>query len=760
MQIKRIALKNYRVHRDNEFNFSPGLNIINQPNEWGKSTIIEALQNGFGLKMSEIKRKVSWDSKYSPVIKITWEDKGKEYNLEINTQEGRRGRVVIHSSDGLEGREEKARRVIKEMFGENAEFVIRNLLTISQREMENIEIRFDVIEELVRVKRIRSIIYAIDENIGKEGDVLMKRGRRYRQLRDKELPEREIILEQKEREFRDYRDALKEKEELEPEVKKMEERGKELDRDISTVQAVLKLKRLKEKIEKAKRILKEIEVLNQKIEVLKKETEELQKDVEGKDKRWKDVIDELNRLQREVGAEEGLLKEREKLEREIAEAEELKKDTKEIEDKLGRYTSIPLKELEKTLDNWREAEGMIKGMGRLTLNMEVLKDGHKIRVNDKPINKSLIQDYDKEVKIEVDDFLRLKVLAGEKSIIGYINNLEKYRREYHSLEEFKSLLTLRRELEEKREKLKRYSLKELREEYEKVSKRIEEIEEIKRKIKDKKEEGEEYEKSLNKSRGELEAKKNEFTQVETEIKEKSHYLKEYQEEDIENRLRQAEKALESLPYGAVSRFENLSLSELEEKSEKLNREREELERRLKEKRSRLDKLKGKTEQVPSSEELELIREEVRKGRRIVAEVEDYKGRLLMLRELMEEVKGHLEKEIVEKAKKKASEYFKEITHNRYEGIEWERMEGLKEGSVIDREKKNRPFYDLSIGAREQFFFSVRLALMDIIAGRIKFLILDEPFAYFDSERAEATMEILKSLAKKGWQIILLTCRKG
>lgn len=759
MQIKRITLKNYRIHRDNEFKFNLGLNIINQPNEWGKSTIIEALQNGLSLKISEIRKKRSWDSEYNPVIRITWEDDGKEYNLEINTQEGKKGRVSIQSSDGLEGREEKARKVIKEIFGENADFVVRNLLTISQREMENIELRPDVIEEMIGVKGIRSIIYAIDENIGKEGDILLKRGRRYRYLRDKELPDKERILEQREREFREYSLALKEREKLEPEVGKMEEKRREMDKDRDTIQAVLKLKRLKEKRERLEKISKEIEALSQKRERLEKETEGFQKDVEDREERLKGIIGELSRLQKELGAEEILLKERENLKRQIREAEGIKQDIERIESKLGRYTSLPLRELENILDNWTTAEGIIRGMGKLTLNMEILKDGHTIKVNDKPVSRSLIQDYDREVKIEVDDFLRLRVLAGEKTIVNYIEDLKTYKKEYHSLEELKSLLNLRRELEEKREKLKEYPIKELKDEYEALNKKIREIEAIKDEIEAKEKEREGYEKSLYESRGKLEARKNELIQVKTEIKEKSYRLKEYQEGDIEEKLRQAQRSLESLPYGSVSRFESLSLSELEENSEKLNKEKEDLERKLERKRSRLDILRGKTERVPSSEELESIRREVKKDKRIVSEVEDYKERLLMLRQLMEETKDHLQKEIVEKAKEKASEYFKEITHKRYQGIEWERMEELKDGSVVDKENK-RPFYDLSIGAREQFFFSVRLALMGIIAQRIRFLILDEPFAYFDSERAKATMGILKTLADKGWQIILLTCRGG
>ena len=54
---------------------------------------------------------------------------------------------------------------------------------------------------------------------------------------------------------------------------------------------------------------------------------------------------------------------------------------------------------------------------------------------------------------------------------------------------------------------------------------------------------------------------------------------------------------------------------------------------------------------------------------------------------------------------------------------------------------------------------IRLALISLFLGdRKAFLLLDEPFAYYDKQREKAGMDILQRLSREGWQIILMTAR--
>jgi energy-coupling factor transporter ATP-binding protein EcfA2 len=78
-------------------------------------------------------------------------------------------------------------------------------------------------------------------------------------------------------------------------------------------------------------------------------------------------------------------------------------------------------------------------------------------------------------------------------------------------------------------------------------------------------------------------------------------------------------------------------------------------------------------------------------------------------------------------------------------------------SMTDAGGAERPLEDLSSGTRNSFLFAARLALAKRAAGDRGFLILDEPFTSFDSERLGNALAMLKKFREKNaWQIIFLT----
>lgn len=95
----------------------------------------------------------------------------------------------------------------------------------------------------------------------------------------------------------------------------------------------------------------------------------------------------------------------------------------------------------------------------------------------------------------------------------------------------------------------------------------------------------------------------------------------------------------------------------------------------------------------------------------------------------------------------------EISNGKYKNIRFNDEEGivveLENGSYISAER-------LSTGTIDQLYISLRLAILNEISNENMPIILDESFAYYDSERLE---NILKFLAQEysDKQIIIFTC---
>ncbi|MDK9699047.1 MAG: AAA family ATPase [bacterium] len=77
---------------------------------------------------------------------------------------------------------------------------------------------------------------------------------------------------------------------------------------------------------------------------------------------------------------------------------------------------------------------------------------------------------------------------------------------------------------------------------------------------------------------------------------------------------------------------------------------------------------------------------------------------------------------------------------------------LNDGRMLDEQA----MHSLSIGARDQLYLAVRVAIADFLSVEHLPLVLDEPFAQADDTRFESGMELLLEEAKAR-QVILLTC---
>ncbi|MDN5363318.1 MAG: hypothetical protein PWQ91_379 [Eubacteriales bacterium] len=107
---------------------------------------------------------------------------------------------------------------------------------------------------------------------------------------------------------------------------------------------------------------------------------------------------------------------------------------------------------------------------------------------------------------------------------------------------------------------------------------------------------------------------------------------------------------------------------------------------------------------------------------------------------------------------KIEEIFRQITADRYKGVEIASDNGKSLFPlVLSPEKKDFVQVDfLSTGTRDQLYLSFRLALADFLTRTPHFpLIFDDPFVNFDSSRLANTIEILRKMADEH-QIIWLT----
>lgn len=102
--------------------------------------------------------------------------------------------------------------------------------------------------------------------------------------------------------------------------------------------------------------------------------------------------------------------------------------------------------------------------------------------------------------------------------------------------------------------------------------------------------------------------------------------------------------------------------------------------------------------------------------------------------------------------KKVSENLYTITSGKYKEVLVDENLNIK----ILHEQQYIPLEKLSIGAMEQVYFALRMAIGDLLfEGDSMPLVLDDSFAYYDDNRLKAVLQVLASM--KDRQIFIFTC---
>lgn len=130
--------------------------------------------------------------------------------------------------------------------------------------------------------------------------------------------------------------------------------------------------------------------------------------------------------------------------------------------------------------------------------------------------------------------------------------------------------------------------------------------------------------------------------------------------------------------------------------------------------------------------------------------------LEVLEEMEREEEGNIQDLFGEKSP--VSAYFSEITGGLYRQVRYN-LENRK----VEAERENgsvlAPEY-LSGGAKDQLYFSIRLALgQKVLGGEKGFFILDDPFLKADGGRLAQQLDLLHKVVNEGWQVLYFSAKE-
>jgi uncharacterized protein YhaN len=129
----------------------------------------------------------------------------------------------------------------------------------------------------------------------------------------------------------------------------------------------------------------------------------------------------------------------------------------------------------------------------------------------------------------------------------------------------------------------------------------------------------------------------------------------------------------------------------------------------------------------------------------------------LTRKMLEEARRQSHVPARELLERRAGEYFRLATDNRYEKVAVDEHTLMPRVWVAAAGGWKGPV-GLSRGTVDQLYLALRLALLDVICqGRTPPVFLDEPFVHFDAERLHAVTPLIVNVARQR-QVFLFTSR--
>ena len=135
------------------------------------------------------------------------------------------------------------------------------------------------------------------------------------------------------------------------------------------------------------------------------------------------------------------------------------------------------------------------------------------------------------------------------------------------------------------------------------------------------------------------------------------------------------------------------------------------------------------------------------------EIEKLEKSIKLAKDALEQAYSEMKNEVTPKFTKDLSNLIEKISNNKYKNAKFDSEYGLRV------EMENGEYMNcnrLSIGTIDQLYLSLRLSAMNEITEETLPIILDEAFAYYDSERLENILKYIYDNYKNN-QVLIFTC---
>ena len=188
--------------------------------------------------------------------------------------------------------------------------------------------------------------------------------------------------------------------------------------------------------------------------------------------------------------------------------------------------------------------------------------------------------------------------------------------------------------------------------------------------------------------------------------------------------------------------------------EDINREIQALEDKINEQKIKLHTLELDEQNIePKLDNLSCIEEELTNNIEKKNSLKKLEESIDLAKEVLEISYEEMKNMVTPKFTQKLSKIIAEVTNGKYTNIRLQEQEGV----MVELENGNyMPASRLSIGTIDQLYLSLRLAMTEELSKEKMPIILDEAFAYYDTERLKNILIFLSEKFKEH-QIILFTC---
>ncbi len=775
MIIEEVELHNIRSYKDAKIPFQEGTILFQGDIGSGKSSILMAIDFAlFGTSERDTYEKLLRKGEREAYVRVKFRSDGAHYEIYRSVEKTKRG---LRSGDSYlltpQGRRPVSPLEIKSLIlsllgvevsnrGKKSHPIVKYAIYTPQEMMKEIlssksEERLKVMRRIFRIdeyETARNNTKIVAGNMGREigkleglADTLEEDKLRIKEMREK-LEKREDELKDVWKKLESLKSVKKNKEMV---LRELEERER-IFRDKSE-----KLKILKERL---KWNLEEIEKKKKDLQEMENRKRELQK-VEGDARRYEKLREKLENLKKDIEELNSLEKKHAKLEEILKNKMRIKEETEKLREDMLRSkeeieklrSALKLNEIEEKKSELEEKiNGLIvqyrKVKGDLSDLRKEREEYETMSVCPKckrPLNEEHRKKLIQETEMEIN--------KKEKNMRRLENKMEGLRRQ---LEEMKKALEEQREIDKKvsyfqsKLQLQESNLEELKKNIQDIPSVKEKLVKISERIAVLKQAKEDYDKIM-KTLRELEPMRDAYIRLLGEIK---------KEGEIRSALEGIKKGIVDME-NEIARVEN-EIKEINYEPEKLERARNEWEDTLKRAASLEEHLKN------LEREIEELRENTEILERDISEREKKVEKLDALRQIkkwleedfiaaLEEIEKVRMNMINEEFKMLFEEWFHELLGDtEYEATVDEYFE-----PIIRYQNFDMPLTTLSGGERTSVALAYRLALNTMVKRALglktSILILDEPTEGFSKDQLYKLKDIFEKMETN--QIIIVTHEK-